>query len=215
MDKQWFKNRLRDLNKTQVQLARHAGMEPSRLSEILGSRREVKIDEAAAFAEFLDVSIDTLLNKLGSGYKPPARSVIPVVGYVGAGEMVLAFDDHALGNGIREIEAPPGAEGSFAVEVVGHSMHPRFKSGDCIVYDREAGLDVSNCYGLECVVETRDGQKLIKLVEQGSRRGTLTLVSINSAFPIMMNVPVEWVAPITWVRPSRTRVSSASQPITS
>lgn len=203
MDARWFRDRLKQLGKTQAQMARHLGLPPPRVVDILNESRKVSAIEAADIADFLDVPLNLLVNKLGSAYKQDTTRTIPVVGYVGAGEMIVAFDDHALGDGLREIEAPPGADGDFAVEVRGHSMHPRFRDGDCLVYDRERGTNTDDCIGRECVVALASGELVVKLCEKGSRKGTLTLISINTQTPAMQNVAIQWAAPITWIRPRR------------
>ena len=84
--------------------------------------------------------------------------------------------------------------------VLVNSMAPRFRDGEHLGYSRDEGLDLSKCYGRECVVQTKDGRQLVKIVEPGNVAGEVTLVSVNAATPIEQNVPVEWVAPVTWVK---------------
>jgi phage repressor protein C with HTH and peptisase S24 domain len=86
------------------------------------------------------------------------------------------------------------------VVVRGHSMAPRFKDGEHLGYSRDDGLDLTKCYGRECVVQTKDGRHLVNIVEPGNKSGEVTLVSVNAATPIEQNVAVEWVAPVTWVK---------------
>ena len=143
---------------------------------------------------------EEVVARLGKTYAAPARR-IPAVGYVGAGEVIFALDDHARGAGIEEIEAPGGVgEHAFAVVVRGNSMAPRFKDGEYLGYSRDEGLDPTRCYGRECVVETRDGRKLVKILERGSRPGVFTLVSVNSSVPIEQDVELDWIAPVVWHR---------------
>ena len=42
MEKRWFKDRLRQLGKTQRGLAKHMGLDPSRITEILNESRSIK-----------------------------------------------------------------------------------------------------------------------------------------------------------------------------
>lgn len=200
MEKQWFQQRLRQLGKTQRGLAKHMGLDPSRITEILNESRSIKIEEAVEIADYLETPLDDLLSKLGAAIAKGIRASSLVVGYVGAGETVLSIDDHAKGGGLYKIEAPHGEGGSVCVVVRGNSMAPRFKDGEHLGYSREEGLDSANCYGRECVVQTKDGRQLVKIVEPGSRIGEVTLVSVNSSTPIEQNVAVEWVAPVTWVK---------------
>ncbi|NIA70235.1 helix-turn-helix transcriptional regulator [Pelagibius litoralis] len=200
MEKQWFQQRLRQLGKTQRGLAKHMGLDPSRITEILNESRSIKIEEAVEIADYLETPLDDLVTKLGASIARGIRASSLVVGYVGAGETVLSIDDHAKGSGLYKIEAPQGEGGSVCVVVRGNSMAPRFKDGEHLGYSRDEGLDPAKCFGRECVVQTKDGRQLVKIVEPGNRAGEVTLVSVNATTPIEHNVAVEWVAPVTWVK---------------
>ncbi len=200
MQKQWFQQRLRQLGKTQRGLAKHMGLDPSRITEILNESRHIRIEEAVEIAEYLETPLDDLAPKLGAAIASSVRASSLVVGYVGAGETVLSIDDHAKGSGLYKIEAPQGEGGGVCVVVRGQSMAPRFKDGEHLGYSRDEGLDPANCYGRECVVQTKDGRQLVKIVEPGSNSGEVTLISVNASTPIEHNVPVEWIAPVTWVK---------------
>lgn len=200
MEKQWFQQRLRQLGKTQRGLARHMGLDPSRITEILNESRSIKIEEAVEIADYLETPLDDLVSKLGAAIARGVRASSLVVGYVGAGEIVLSIDDHAKGSGLYKIEAPQGEGGGVCVVVRGNSMAPRFKDGEHLGYSRDEGLDPANCYGRECVVQTKDGRQLVKIVEPGSVAGEVTLISVNATTPIEHNVPIEWVAPVSWVK---------------
>ncbi len=200
MEKRWFQDRLRQLGKTQRGLAKHMGLDPSRITEILNQSRSIKIEEAVEMAEYLETSLEDVVAKLGAFVNREARASSLVVGYVGAGETVYSVDDHEKGSGLYKIDAPQGEGGGVCVVVRGNSMSPRFRDGEHLGYSREDGLDLARCYGRECVVQTKDGRQLVKIVEPGNAAGEVTLVSVNSATPIEQNVPVEWVAPVTWVK---------------
>lgn len=200
-DKAWFKSRLKALGKSQRGLAQHLGLDAARITEILNNKRRVSYDEAVDMAEFFETDLDQIVARLGKTYHSPSRKPIPAVGYVGAGEVIFAMDDHERGAGLEEIDLLPGdPEDRFAVVVRGDSMAPRFKDGEYIGYSRARGLDTERCYGLECVVQTRDGRKLVKVVERGRRRGTFNLVSVNDSVPTERDVELEWVAPVIWHR---------------
>lgn len=200
MEKRWFQDRLRQLGKTQRGLAKHMGLDPSRITEILNQSRSTKIEEAVEMAEYLETSLEDVVSKLGTFVNRDAKASSLVVGYVGAGETVYSVDDHEKGSGLYKIEAPQDEGGGVCVVVRGNSMSPRFRDGEHLGYSREDGLDLAKCYGRECVVQTKDGRQLVKIVEPGNIAGEVTLVSVNSGTPIEQNVPVEWVAPVTWVK---------------
>lgn len=125
-----------------------------------------------------------------------------VLGYVGAGEQVLYFEDQAEGV-LEEVEAPPGAHDTVALRVRGDSMSPRYMEGELIFYSRARGLDPSNCLYEDCVVRLPDGRTLLKLVEPGSESDTFTLRSYNPSTPLLVNRKVEWMAPVVWRGPRR------------
>src|SRR3546814_13466508 len=91
MQKHWFQSRLRQLGKTQRGLAKHMGLDPSRVTEILNKSRGIKIEEAVEMADYLATSLDDLVTRLGSAVARGVRASSLVVGYVGAGETVLSI----------------------------------------------------------------------------------------------------------------------------
>src|SRR3546814_309604 len=87
MQEHWFQSRLRQLGKTQRGLAKHMGLDPSRVTEILNKSRGIKIEEAVEMADYLETSLDDLVTRLGSAVARGVRASSLVVGYVGAGEI--------------------------------------------------------------------------------------------------------------------------------
>jgi phage repressor protein C with HTH and peptisase S24 domain len=205
IDKEWIQARLKALGKSQRGLAKHLGLDPARITDMLKAARKISFEEALELAEFLELDLETLAPRLGRALAVPGQRRAAVVGYVGAGDAIYPLDDHAPGAGIEEIDAPPGEVAGFCVRVRGNSMAPRFRDGEYLGYSREEGLDLANCYGRECLVHTEDGRKLVKIVERGSREGRLTLISVNAAYPIETDVTVRWAAPITWVKLRKSR----------
>lgn len=125
---------------------------------------------------------------------------IPVIGYVGGGQEVLAIDDHAKGAGIEEIDAPPGVENGIALVVRGSSMAPRYEDGDYIVIEK-VFLDLQSLIGRTCYVKLTDGRCYLKTLAAGSRPGRYTLLSING--PDIPDVTLEQAFPVAWVKPRR------------
>lgn len=138
-------------------------------------------------------------------YGAPAegsRHMAPVVGYVGAGQRVFPVDDHALGAGMDEVEAPAevGPRPVVGVRVRGDSMHP-MKDGWLLFYSREQDGVYEDCIGKLCVVQVADeGPLLVKELRRGYAAGTWTLLSWNAA-PIE-DVRLAWAAPVLSIRPA-------------
>ena len=201
VDKPWFKARLKQLRKSQRGLAAHLGLDAARITEMLNNRRRVTYDEAVDMAEFFETTLEEIVGRLGKTYNAPPKRRIPVVGYVGAGESIYSLDDHERGAGIEEIEGLTSEnEDGFVVLVRGDSMAPRFKDGEYLGYSRSKGVDPERCIGAECVVQTRDGRKLVKILARSGRRGKFNLISVNAAVPEEREVELEWVAPVVWHR---------------
>lgn len=167
------------------ELAEKTGLSTSYVSRLERGERNLSVKTMAAFAQALGVTPSELLAVA------PAR-MIPVVGYVGAGQEVYAIDDHAKGDGIEEVECPWDdlAHSTVAVRVRGDSMVPAYFNGDLIFYERQ-DTDLTHLLGKECVVALADGRKFIKQLRR-TPSGQWYLHSHN-ADPIL-GVEIEWAA---------------------
>lgn len=137
---------------------------------------------------------------LALGLTNRQSNTLPVVGYVGGGQEVLAIDDHTQGDGIEHIDAPPGVENGIALVVRGSSMAPRFEDGDYIIIEK-IFLDVRSLIGRACYVKLADGRCYLKTLAAGSTPGRFTLLSING--PDIPDVVLEQAFPVAWVKPHR------------
>jgi hypothetical protein len=125
-------------------------------------------------------------------------AVVPVVGYVGAGSEVFAFDDHAKGDGFDHIPAPPGMLNGIALIIRGNSMTPKYDDGEVIFIEKTI-VSVDGLIGENCYIEIADGRRYIKRLQYGSRPGLFTLISYNA--PPIMDVIVERAYPIAFTKP--------------
>ena len=179
-----------------------AGLSQQKLADLAGTGRSqiVKLERGERRLTYL--WMQRLAPHLNCRPIDLAESaLVPVVGYIGAGEDVYYFDDNESGGGLDEVEAPPGAHDGFAVRAKGNSMAPRFFDGDYIFYLRELGEDPKSCLHRDCVIRLADGRTLVKRLEPGGRPGTFTLRSYNPVVEVMPDVEIEWVAPVVWVKP--------------
>src|SRR4051812_46020188 len=82
----WLKIRLREVGKTPAALARELGISPPRVYEMIGGRRAMQPGEITPTAQFLEWTVDELLDHL-----PPEARIIPApdmkVAYPHRGEM--------------------------------------------------------------------------------------------------------------------------------
>jgi len=131
----------------------------------------------------------------------PPPSLVSVVGYVGAGHQVFALDDHALGAGLEEVEAPEGVgrDTMVAVRVRGESMHP-LRSGWLLFYRRDQHGVPEACLNRLCIVKVADdGPIMVKELRRGYRQGHFMLSSWNA--PPLEDVRLDWAAPVLSIRP--------------
>lgn len=179
---------------SQKNLAQLSGVSQQAIGEIergavLSSKAIHRIAAALGVtANYLDATIPV---------SNTGRTLVPVVGFVGAGSEIFTFDDHLKGAGLEEVEAPPGAGsgGVVALRVRGDSMVPAYKDGDLIFYDRREDGDISHLLGKDCVIHLRDGRTFLKELRRAG--GTYWLHSHN-ADPIL-DPSIVWAARVRWI----------------
>lgn len=152
-----------------------------------------------AMAQALGVPVSEFYQHPDDAPGDGVHHTVPLVGYVGAGE--LYYPDPLAGpwGTIERVDAPPGAGAdTVAVRVRGSSMVPVYRDGDLLYLRRHNDWVPDQCLGRDCVVELVDGRCYVKRLER--RDSTWRLVSY-SAEPIEA-VDIKWAQPILWVRRS-------------
>lgn len=74
-----------------------------------------------------------------------------------------------------------------------------YRRGDIVSGARSFGRHIDNLIGLDCIVETSDGQKLFKVLAKGSIQGRYTLKSFNPQNEDMADVRIKWAAPVQMI----------------
>jgi hypothetical protein len=129
-------------------------------------------------------------------------NMIPVCGYVGAGEEIICYDDHAIGAGLDEVEVPPGMPTDMvAVIVRGDSMEPAFEDGSIIFYQRMTDGVPPDCIGRPCVVKLENEGMLLKKVRQGSKPNLYHLISKNPLHPPLVDQKLLWASRVLFIKP--------------
>lgn len=135
------------------------------------------------------------------GVKPPELidedegGLVPVVGHVGTGETVHAFDDP--GAVVDRVEAPRDGLDAHAVIVRGDSMWPRYEDG-CLLFFRATDRVAPESLGRTCVIQVRNGATYVKRLMKGTEPGRYRLVSFKA--PDIEDADVLWAAPVLWVK---------------
>ncbi len=142
----------------------------------------------ASLAEFAALAQDA----------PPRQLTVPLLGMAQAGADGF-FDDAGLptGEGWDQTLLPEPAASLFSLRVVGDSMAPLYREGDCVLVDRDR-TDVRR--GDRVVVRTTTGETLAKELFALTARSA-TLCSINPVYPPrqMPRKEIAWMARILWV----------------
>ena len=180
-----------------AELARRTEIDTARLYKyVQGKVAQPRGDTLSRIASAIGVNEQWLRD--GSG---PHYTRFPVVGYVGAGEAFVPYDDLAKGAGYDEINFDVDSGDPIAIQVRGSSMEPVYRPGDHLICSRRDGEDEAGFLGRDCVVLLESGEGYVKRVVRGAAAHQYTLLSYAAA-PIE-NVQLQWAAPIIWVRRSQ------------
>jgi len=193
----YMRKNIKNINQTE--LGNLLGVKQSTISRWEAGIDEPEHDNVRALADYFKCTTDYLL---GTDQLNENIQMTNVVGYVGAGEVNMQYDDYAHGDGMEEVETPPGlTEGAVAVKVSGDSMYPAYEDGDIIFYVRNGiDIDESECIGKQCIIKTSDGHIYIKRLSRGSSFGLYHLESHNA--PPMHDRTIEWATKVLYVKKS-------------
>ncbi|SFK42082.1 helix-turn-helix domain-containing protein [Caulobacter sp. UNC279MFTsu5.1] len=152
--------RLRSMKRSQSDLARHLGIDPSSLTKTLKGERRLKADELIKIEQFFGEKVDreATVEALSSRRSTAPRR-IPVYGYAAAGGQERVAIN--AGQVIDWVDAPPlwnGLGDLIVVRIIGDSMEPRYFAGEAVVV--HIGLPPGR--GQDCLIEFNDGSGVIK-----------------------------------------------------
>lgn len=136
---------------------------------------------------------------LYSGEEPmtPERDRLAVVGDVAAGE--AHFDDDYFMGGAADWLEPPETDGRIALRIKGDSMAPLAHDGDHAIFGPRFD-DPTPLLGRRVMARLDDDRKLFKVLRKGSKPGTFTLYSLNSAYDPIEDAVLLWALPLEWIK---------------
>lgn len=126
---------------------------------------------------------------------PVPANQAPLMGRVGAGAEIDVEFEQAPPEGYDIVELPFAFPDSvIAFEVEGDSMFPVYEPGEIIVCLRDQVRATEHYLGERVVVRTSTGQRFLKRLARGFRKGRYNLESWNAR--TIEDVVVEWVGEI-------------------
>ena len=173
-----------------VELARRSDADKESIHKYFqGKVEQPRGDTIERLAEALGIS--ALWLRYGVG---PELAAVPIVGYVGAGEMFIPVPDNHLGDVALDMDVPD----PIAAVVRGISNTPVYRPGDTLICSRHPATAADQYLNHDCVLLTTEGLGYVKKVVRGQTPNRVTLLSYN-ANPIE-NVELQWAAPIRWIK---------------
>lgn len=175
---------------TKGQLAKYLGVRQDAITRMANTEpgketRTIAAHELAKMKQFF-------------GTSPDIETLVPLMGYVGAGAQVEPEFEQVPEDGLEhiEVEIPLPAD-MIAFEVRGESMYPQYRSGQVIIVYREQRKPLESFYGEEAIVRTADGRRFVKTIYKAENG--VQLSSWNA--PPIDNVHLEWIGEIFAVLP--------------
>lgn len=167
--------RLKTLNRSQAELARHLELDPSSLTKTLKRLRRVQPDEKLKIEAFFGEKLSLDITAPATPRRKAGLLKIPVYGYAAAGgEDRIAYAENTV---LDYFDPPPfwsGAGDLIYVRLVGESMVPRYFSGEVL----PVRLNVPPARDTDCLIEFHDNTALVKTYK-GMRDGKLFAMQYN------------------------------------
>jgi len=201
-----LQNLLLSAGKKQADLARLINKTPAVITNLFNGDRKLDAQEAIKIADWLGVEMSAVMGSQNS------LTRVPIIGEVGAGGLVFSIDDlplipRTLEEADRDyincefIDAPPGnyPDGLVALRVAHDSQKPFMPPGTIVYYTlRTLGGASDECIGKMCVIQTKEGATMLKIVRRGLIHGHFDLHSYN--MDVIESVELAWCARVVFVK---------------
>ena len=174
------------------QLSLSAGLGETAVRDMLTKVASPRIDTVMAIADELGLTLTELME----GRKLVRREV-PIIGTIETAETWVPADVSHLQHITIDVDISGGA--MLAVKLNTNAMAPAYRAGDVLIGAKlpEPAQRLSEIIGVDCIIETVDGQRLVKFVARSPARQRVTLKSFNPTTPDLESVALAWAAPIS------------------
>lgn len=173
-------------------LSLKAGLSESAVRDAVTRGRDPSIDNFVKIAEALGVSPVWLLQG-----DERFRLKVPTIGVATIHE---TWQAKPLKAASAQFDIDVAGSDVIAIRIEGDAMSPVYRDGDELLCERRTGAFVDNLVGTDCVVETEDGRRFIKVIARGSKPGCFNLRSFNPMIKDVENVRIAWAAPIVMIK---------------
>lgn len=172
---------------TQSELANLCNVHQTAVSQWENGRTLPDKQSLIRLSEYFDVSIDLLV---GNKKTETSKNLVPVLGYVRAGEPVEAVENII---GYEEISDEMCATGEhFGLVIKGDSMRPRMWPGDVIIVRKQDYIESGE---IGVILVNNMDATVKKVIKNGT---SLTLVPFNSAYePMVFSAKEVATLPVT------------------
>lgn len=154
-------------------------------------------DEARKYGKAFKVSAGWILTAEG---KMDAQNLVKLMGSIGAGGDIDPDYEQVPPGGFDEIELPfPLGLDAVAFDVKGTSMQPKFDDGDIVVCST-GPRNPDDFIGKLVAVRTSTGNRYLKKLRHGSKRGLYSLHSFNDD-PIE-DIKIAWIGEVLAIIPA-------------
>lgn len=99
----------------------------------------------------------------------------------------------------REVELSFFDRDLAVLEIGTNELSPAYRMGDVVAGTKTVGRHLDNLIGRDCIIETTDGERLLKYLHRGGSPGTWLLRSFDPATSDVDNVRIAWAAPIQMI----------------
>lgn len=167
-------SRLKEMRRSQADLARHLKLDPSSLVKTIKGERRVQPAELTKLEAFFGERVDVDAMAPAGARRRPASSKIPVYGYAAGDEDRIAYADDAI---LAYYDPPPFWNGEvdlIYVRLLGDSMEPRYFSGEIV----PVRLKLEPAKGQDALIVFNDATAMIKTFT-GRRDGKVFATQYN------------------------------------